>query len=1080
MRIHYQNDIYPYYYEIRHTYDTPQNWAALGVESLVLWFCGREDNDAQQMYVELVDNNDLTGKITFVDTNAIRSESWHEWNIDLQSPCFPDVDMTAIKTIAIGIGDGSDPSPLSPTGDVYIDDITLYPPRCIAPLRKASDADITGERSLNFEDLRIMISDWLGGEYVTESLLWYQLDETNPYSVGDYDGSSADVDANSWQNLADKTLYFLGSNRCHAPGWLRLKRQRLPFSFEEANCRLCVKATKLFLEDSMENYEQGHTALNSNPQCILGLYLMEKFPKTKMANAAKQWFERSVESSCRLALGPQWKELLENQLVKVNKNLKGFEFTSFDGPELPFLLVYFAEKGSSENIRRQARERLAHYLLERYGLEPGLRQYQILLREGSTTIDEPIKLKVAKYSEQIGAICDAERLYEKILESTYSSKTAVIAAENLARIKLENSQQTYACQILDALQKRFPGAEITSEQLMSFCINFHAERKKHVEELVSELQSVQKENKALKLCRQLNRLLAGKEVLNKWHNLVDSTEPGSLLWQCGQLYTAQNLIETGNANAAKDILNNLSSSSYPGINARAILLLADIAKKNGKISDALALYQKAAWIERPTKISQWFKVLQTQLDPLEDLTFEELSCFASFWRGFNELLDNNIEMCTRDWLETKEIANKLGQKPLPLRSAQNIVAIIALAYLEQGDCVKPEQLVLQAMRLPCEDIQDGRQLSELFSRTQKVDDLLFALSNNLHYSPNQNTDKNQIEELTGQLYKLLSNPILFSAELDTTKRRLAQLFRQIRRQRVVKLLSAEYDWVKDRLTETENFEEFHNLEPIIFTVQLIEKDSFENISTALAAVTPQEYADGQMYRFARFAQQLKRPYMARMALNAAVQQIDNVSGNVELLKDIAEMYLEGNSHQKAIEIYDRIVQRVSDPNEAQKAQLKIIKIYAEQLKLYDKAIAHCQKYLTKFPDSAKISQVEFLVGKLAYLSGDYVGATGQLDSFERKYPDSPQTGEAMMLAALSRMSGGDTQDAVERFREIIQKFPDGDLAARSKFLIGYAQVSGQEYAQALETFKQLVEQFPESKYTSQARSFIDRLSKMSK
>jgi outer membrane protein assembly factor BamD (BamD/ComL family) len=203
------------------------------------------------------------------------------------------------------------------------------------------------------------------------------------------------------------------------------------------------------------------------------------------------------------------------------------------------------------------------------------------------------------------------------------------------------------------------------------------------------------------------------------------------------------------------------------------------------------------------------------------------------------------------------------------------------------------------------------------------------------------------------------------------------------------------------------------------------------------------------------------------------------AANPEVLEDIARMYLVASSHQKAIDAYKMIVTNSKDPNKAESAQLKIIDVYAEDLQDYSAAIQECEAFMRRYPDSLQMSHVEFLAGRLAYLTKDYAGAVGQLDGFLRKYPAHPQVGQAMMLAGLSRMADGGTQDAITWFAEIIRRYPDGDLAARSKFLIGYAQVSGQQYHAATETFKQLIEQFPKSQYVAQARSLIDRLNKVS-
>ena len=145
---------------------------------------------------------------------------------------------------------------------------------------------------------------------------------------------------------------------------------------------------------------------------------------------------------------------------------------------------------------------------------------------------------------------------------------------------------------------------------------------------------------------------------------------------------------------------------------------------------------------------------------------------------------------------------------------------------------------------------------------------------------------------------------------------------------------------------------------------------------------------------------------------------------------------------------------------------------------FRKARQACEEFIRRYPEDPQASDIEFLMGKLAYLDKDFAGAVGQLDGFRKRYPEHPQAGQAMMLAGLSQMADGNTAEAIARFTEVIRQDPDSELAARSKFLIGYTQVSSQQYASALETFTQLIEQFPQSQYTSKARDLVDRLRKV--
>jgi TolA-binding protein len=304
------------------------------------------------------------------------------------------------------------------------------------------------------------------------------------------------------------------------------------------------------------------------------------------------------------------------------------------------------------------------------------------------------------------------------------------------------------------------------------------------------------------------------------------------------------------------------------------------------------------------------------------------------------------------------------------------------------------------------------------------------------------------------------------------------LYARTKKRHIARVLTAEHRYARQRLLGSEMAEHSSGLDPLLFAAQVLSEDSFDRIKENLASASDEERDEDRMYRFAVFTHRIDRLDLTRSALDAVAGEQASAS-SAEILEDVARMYLATSSHQKAIDIYERIARNSQDPSRAKTAQLKIIDIYAEDLQRYDKAIQECEEFMRTYPDSPQATEVEFLIGKLAYLKKDYPGTVGQLDGFRKRYPEHPQVGQAMMLAALSQMAEGSNDDAINRFKETIRRYPDGNLAARSKFLIGYAQVSGQQYHAALETFKQLLEQFPQSQYVPQARSLIDRLNKVS-
>ncbi len=85
-------------------------------------------NDAEPMYVALNGS-----AVVFHDNpNAALIDTWTEWNIDLQAFADQGVNLANVNTIALGLGNKSNPQP-GGSGVMYFDDIRLYRPAEPAP-----------------------------------------------------------------------------------------------------------------------------------------------------------------------------------------------------------------------------------------------------------------------------------------------------------------------------------------------------------------------------------------------------------------------------------------------------------------------------------------------------------------------------------------------------------------------------------------------------------------------------------------------------------------------------------------------------------------------------------------------------------------------------------------------------------------------------------------------------------------------------------------------------------------------------------------------------------------------------------
>jgi len=158
--------------EATRTFDEVQDWTRSEVKALTLYVHGSEDNVDGQMYIKI---NGVEQAITV----ELTDESWQEVNIDLAD--FAGVNLESVTSLTIGItGAGS-------SGTAYIDNIRLYPSRCIAD--SIPEGDINGDCIVDEEDLDIIADNWLGTSIHVEYTFDTGLNDT---SGNDRDGAGVD------------------------------------------------------------------------------------------------------------------------------------------------------------------------------------------------------------------------------------------------------------------------------------------------------------------------------------------------------------------------------------------------------------------------------------------------------------------------------------------------------------------------------------------------------------------------------------------------------------------------------------------------------------------------------------------------------------------------------------------------------------------------------------------------------------------------------------------------------------------------------------------------------------------------
>ena len=133
---------------------------------------GITKNVADQLYVAVEDSTGKSKVVDHPDPDAVLSDTWQEWNIPLKDFSDAGLNIQSIAKMYIGVGDRDHPQP-DGAGSLYIDDIRLYPSRCIPEYGPAGD--LTNDCIVSFEDIEAIANNWLnaGSAGDTDPLVEY-------------------------------------------------------------------------------------------------------------------------------------------------------------------------------------------------------------------------------------------------------------------------------------------------------------------------------------------------------------------------------------------------------------------------------------------------------------------------------------------------------------------------------------------------------------------------------------------------------------------------------------------------------------------------------------------------------------------------------------------------------------------------------------------------------------------------------------------------------------------------------------------------------------------------------------------
>ncbi len=194
MQLDYNNTLSPYESEATMNISPAKDWGELGVSSLSFKLLGATMNSTEQVYV-VVGDGTTSHKIWLDDAVTDYNDNWQTLSLQLAELEDNGVDLSNVTTLIIGLGDGVLAGGI---GTVFINDIFLYPMRCLSEY--ADVADVMGDCKVDIEDLAIITNDWLFANFSVASVapvnspsVHYDFNETSGYTANDSSGNNYDA-----------------------------------------------------------------------------------------------------------------------------------------------------------------------------------------------------------------------------------------------------------------------------------------------------------------------------------------------------------------------------------------------------------------------------------------------------------------------------------------------------------------------------------------------------------------------------------------------------------------------------------------------------------------------------------------------------------------------------------------------------------------------------------------------------------------------------------------------------------------------------------------------------------------------
>ena len=131
---------------------------------------------------------------------------------------------------------------------------------------------------------------------------------------------------------------------------------------------------------------------------------------------------------------------------------------------------------------------------------------------------------------------------------------------------------------------------------------------------------------------------------------------------------------------------------------------------------------------------------------------------------------------------------------------------------------------------------------------------------------------------------------------------------------------------------------------------------------------------------------------------------------------------------------------------------------------YEVSIGLLERFLKKYPDSAKRAEAELLIGQCYYHQNRFLDALAEFEELENQpYARSTRDAAVYWIAEV-HFRGNNFSKAADYYLKIINEFPESSYRAAAYYSLGWSNFQEKEFSEAARNFQAVTDNYRESDY----------------